>query len=64
MEILSKNSFTACGKNFLIGGHDLAVKGVSKFKVDVIFFIFHELNIMLEIVDSYLFTITPKHVNK
>ena len=37
---------------FLIGGHDLAVRGVSKYKVDMIFVIFREFNTMLEIVDS------------
>ena len=36
----------------LIGGHDLAVRGVSKHKVDMIFVIFREFNTMLEIVDS------------
>ena len=39
-------------KKFLIGGHDLAVRGVSKYKVDMIFVIFREFNMMLEIVDS------------
>ena len=39
-------------KNFLIGGHDLAVRGVSKYKVDMIFIIFREFNTMLEIVNS------------
>ena len=48
-----KNSLTPCGeKRFLMGGHDLAVKGVSKYKVDMIFIIFREFNTMLEIVDS------------
>ena len=48
-----KNSFTPCGeKIFLIGGHDLSVRGVSKYKVDMIFIIFREFNTMLEIVDS------------
>ena len=48
-----KNSLTPCGeKNFLIGGHDLAVRGVSKYRVDMIFIIFREFNTMLEIVDS------------
>ena len=37
---------------FLMGGHDLAVRGVSKYKVDMIFIIFREFNTMLEIVDS------------
>ena len=39
-------------KIFLMGGHDLAVRGVSKYKVDMIFIIFREFNTMLEIVDS------------
>ena len=39
-------------KNILIGGHDLAVSGVSKKKVHMIFIIFREFNTMLEIVDS------------
>ena len=39
-------------KKILIGGHDLAVRGVSKYKVDMIFIIFREFNTMLEIVDS------------
>ena len=39
-------------KKFLMWGHDLAVKGVSKYKVDMIFIIFREFNMMLEIVDS------------
>ena len=48
-----KNSLTPCvEKNFLIGGLDLAVRGVSKYKVDMIFIIFREFNTMLEIVDS------------
>ena len=48
-----KNSLTPCGeKKILIGGHDLAVRGVSKYKVDMIFVIFREFNTMLEIVDS------------
>ena len=48
-----KNSLTPCGgKNFLIGGQDLAVRGVSKYKVDMIFIFFREFNTMLEIVDS------------
>ena len=33
-------------------GVDLAVRGVSKYKVDMIFIIFREFNTMLEIVDS------------
>ena len=38
-----KNSLTPCGKIFfLIGGHDLAVRGVLKYKVDMIFIIFRE----------------------
>ena len=45
-----KNSLTPCGENkILIGGHDLAVRGVSKYIVDMIF---REFNTMLEIVDS------------
>ena len=45
--------FTAYGeKKILIGGHDLAVRGVSKYKIDMIFIIFREFNTMLEIVDS------------
>ena len=48
-----KNSLTPYGeKNFLIGGHDLAVRGASKYKVDMIFIIFREFNMMLEIVYS------------
>ena len=48
-----KNSLTPCGeKKFLMGDHDLAVRGVSKYKVDMIFVIFREFNMMLEIVDS------------
>ena len=39
-------------KFFLIAGHDLAVRGVSKYKVDMIFIIFREFNTTLEIVDS------------
>ena len=39
-------------KKILMGGHDLAVRGVSKYKVDMIFIIFREFNTMLEIVDS------------
>ena len=35
---LQKNSLTPCDeKNNLIGGHDLAVRGVSKYKVQIIF---------------------------
>ena len=37
---------------FFDWGLDLAVGGVSKYKVDMIFIIFRELNTMLEIVDS------------
>ena len=48
-----KNSLTPCGeKKILIGGHDLAVRGVSKCKGDMIFIIFREFNPMLEIVTS------------
>ena len=43
---------TVWRKTILIGGHDLAVRGVSKYKVDMIFVIFCEFNTMLEIVDS------------
>ena len=43
-----KNSLTPCGvKEFLIGGQHLAAMGVSKFKVDMIFIVFREFNIML-----------------
>ena len=37
---------------FFIGSQDLAVRGVSKFKVGVNFITFREFNIMLKIVDS------------
>ena len=48
-----KNNLTPCGeKFFLIGGHDFAVRGVSKCKADMIFIIIREFNTMLEIVDS------------
>ena len=51
--LFSKNSLTPYREiKFLIGGHDLAVRGVSKYKVDMIFIIFREFNTMLEIVDS------------
>ena len=51
--LFPKNSLTPCGEIFfLIEGHDLAVRGVSKYKVDMIFIFFRELNTMLEIVDS------------
>ena len=51
--LFPKNSLTPYGeKIYLIGGHDLAVRGVSKYKVDMIFKIFREFNTMLEIVDS------------
>ena len=44
-----KNSLTPCGENnFDWGGHDLAVRGVSKYKVDMIFIIFREFNLNLE----------------
>ena len=47
------NSLTPCGeKIFLMGGHDLAVRGVSKYKVDMIFIIFREFTTVLGIVDS------------
>ena len=39
-------------KKFSIGGHDLAGRGVLKYKVDMIFIIFREFNTMLEIIDS------------
>ena len=43
-----QNSLTPCGENkFLIGGQDLAVREVLKFKVDMIFIIFCEFNMML-----------------
>ena len=52
-DISQKNRLAPCGeKIFLIGGHDLAVRGVSKYKVDMNFVIFREFNKMLEIVDS------------
>ena len=51
-----KNSLTPCGQTiFLIGSHDLAVRGVLKFKVEMIFILFRESNMMLEIVDSWLY---------
>ena len=51
--LFPKNSLTPCGKkNFLIAGHDLAVGGVSKYKVDMIFIIFREFNTMMAIVNS------------
>ena len=51
--LFPKNSLTLCGqKKILIGGHDLAVRGVSKYRVDMIFIIFREFNTMFEIVDS------------
>ena len=43
---------TPCGKNFFDWGHDLAVQGVSRCKVDMIFIIFREFNMMLEIVEN------------
>ena len=48
----SQKNLTSCGRYKLIGGHNLAVRRVSKYKVDMIFIIFHEFNTMLEIVDS------------
>ena len=52
-ELFPKNSLPSCvEKKILIGGHDLAVRGVSKYKVDMIFIIFREFNTTLEIVDS------------
>ena len=51
--LFPKNSLTSCGKKKIsLGGHDLAVRGVSKYKVDMIFIIFREFNTTLEIVDS------------
>ena len=51
--LLCDGDFSPKSENFfLIGGHDLAVRGVSKYKVDMIFIIFREFNTMLEIVDS------------
>ena len=51
--LFPKNSLTPCGKKkILMGVHDLAVRGVSKYNVDMIFIIFREFNTMLEIVDS------------
>ena len=51
--LFPKNSLTLCLKiKLIIGGHDLAVKEVSKNKIDMIFVIFREFNMMLEIVDS------------
>ena len=51
--LFTKNRLTPYGeKKFSIGGHDLSVRGVSKYKVDMIFIIFREFNTMLEIVDS------------
>ena len=46
-----QNSLTPCGEK-LIGGHDLAVRGVSKYKVDMIFIFFCEFSTMLEIIDT------------
>ena len=48
-----RNSLTACGK-FLFdwGGDDLAVRGVSKYIVNMIFIILCEFITMLEIIDS------------
>ena len=52
-DYLPKDSLTPCGEKFFwMEGHDLAVRGVSKYKVDMIFIIFREFNTMLEIVDS------------
>ena len=39
----------------LIGGQDLAVRGVSKLKVEEVFMIFRKFNMMLELVDLYLY---------
>ena len=49
--LFPKNSLTPCGKKNLIEGYDLAVRGVSKYIVDMIFVIFREFNTMLKIVD-------------
>ena len=51
--LLPKN--TVWRKKILIGGHDLAVRGVSKYKVDMIFIIFREFSTMLEIENLYFF---------
>ena len=60
-EFSPKNSLTPGGKKkFLIGGHDLAVRGVSMYKVDMIFIIFREFNMML--IHSLISR--PKQVNK
>ena len=58
-DISQKYSFKPCGKKeILIVGQDLAVRGASKCKVDVIFIIFREFNIiMLDIIDLCSFTI-------
>ena len=46
--LFPKNSLTPCGQKIvLIGGQDLAVKGVSKFKVEMIFIIFRKFNTLL-----------------
>ena len=51
--LFPKNSLTPFGeKRNFIGDHDLAVRWVSKYKVDMIFIIFREFNTILEIVDS------------
>ena len=43
-----KNSLAPCGDFFFFDwGHDLAVRVVSKFKVDMIFIIFREFNMLL-----------------
>ena len=52
-QIFPRNSFTPYGKKIFYWG--LAVRGVSKFKVTVIFIIFRKFNIMLEIFDSQLY---------
>ena len=39
-------------KFFFDWGHDLAVRRVSKYTVDMIFIIFRVFNTMMEIVDS------------
>ena len=56
-----KNCLTPYGEIFFsIRGHDLAVRGVSKYKVDMIFIILREFNTML----IHSFIIRPKQVNK
>ena len=47
-----KNCLTQCGEKNLVRGQDAAARVVSKFKVDMIFIVFREFNMMLEIVNS------------